>query len=67
MTRAKELTEKAEQFADRAARARGRTARNTYLSLEQSYRSLAVQQERFENAGRELNAAGSDEPERQAL
>ena len=66
MTRAKELTAKADQFADRASRARGRTARNTYLSLEKSYRSLALQQERFEAAGRELNAA-AEEAERRAL
>ena len=62
MNRAKELTSKADQFADRAARARERTARNTYLSLERSYRSLAVQQERFEAAGRELaNMADASE------
>ncbi len=66
MNRAKELTSKADQFADRAARARERTARNTYLSLERSYRSLAVQQERFEAAGRELNAASPAE-DRKAL
>ncbi len=66
MSRAKELLAKAEHFAARAARARGRTARNTYLSLEQSYRGLATQQERFEAAGRELSAAAADldEPRR---
>ena len=67
MSRSTELTERAEQFAHRASRARGRTARNTYLSLEQSYRSLATQQERFEAAGRELTAAEPEAPERRAL
>ena len=54
MTRAQELHAKANHFADRAAHAHGRTARNTYLSLEQSYRGLAIQQERFEIAGQKL-------------
>jgi hypothetical protein len=68
LTRAKELLAKADHFAARAARARGRTARNTYLSLEQSYRGLATQQERFEAAGRELSAAAADlEEPRRAL
>ncbi len=68
MSRSKELTDRADHFAVRAARARGRTARNTYLSLEQSYRGLAAQQERFEAAGRELSAAAAaEEPEQRAL
>ena len=67
MTRAQELRAKADHFADRAARARDRTARNTYLSLEQSYRSLATQQSRFEAAGRELSAAVAFEAPRRAL
>ncbi len=67
MTRAQELHAKADHFADRAARAHGRTARNTYLSLEQSYRSLATQQERFEAAGRELSATLAGEEPRRAL
>ena len=57
VTRAQELHAKADHFAERAAQARGRTARNTYLSLEQSYRSLATQQERFETAGLKLSTA----------
>ncbi len=62
MTRVQEFHAKADHFALRAARARGRTARNTYLSLEQSYRRLATQQERFEAAGLELAAAlGGDD------
>ncbi len=68
MTTAPELLSKAEHFAHRASRARGRTARNTYLSLEQSYRNLAAQQERFETAGRELAAASTPAaPELKAL
>ena len=59
MTRAQDLHAKADHFAERARRARDRTARNTYLSLEQSYRSLAAQQERFEAAGQELAASAS--------
>lgn len=61
MTRAQELHAKADHFAARAAHARGRTARNTYLSLEKSYRGLAAQQERFEAAGRELSAVTAPE------
>ena len=66
MSSSKELTDRADQFALRAARARDRTARNTYLSLEQSYRGLAAQQERFEAASRELHAA-TEPMERRAL
>jgi hypothetical protein len=51
MTRTQELLARADHYADRAARARGRTARNTYLSLEQSYRNLVAQYERFDAAG----------------
>ena len=61
MTRTRDLRARADHFAERASRARERTARNTYLSLEQSYRSLAVQQERFETAGRELTAGSAPE------
>ncbi len=64
MTRAQQLHAKADHFADRAAHARERTARNTYLSLEQSYRGLAIQQDRFEAAGRELAAAAQEEQRR---
>ena len=68
MTTALELLSRADHFAHRASRARGRTARNTYLSLEQSYRNLAAQQGRFETAGRELTAAFTpDTPELKAL
>ena len=56
MTKAQDLQAKADHFADRAAHARERTARNTYLSLEHSYRSLAAQIDRFEAAGRKLSA-----------
>ncbi len=58
MARTQELLDKAAHFADRAARARGRTERNTYLSLEQSYRTLAAHTGRFEAAGRELASSG---------
>jgi hypothetical protein len=64
LTRAQELHAKADHFALRAAHARGRTARNTYLSLEQSYRGLATQQERFETAGIELAATIGSENRR---
>ena len=68
MTTALDLLARADHFARRASRARGRTARNTYLSLEQSYRNLAAQQERFESAGRELTAASTPAaPELKAL
>ncbi len=66
MTRAQELHAKADHFAVRAGRARRRTERNTYLSLEQSYRGLATQQERFEAAGLAL-AAAIDSDDRRAL
>jgi hypothetical protein len=45
MTRAQEFKAKAEQFAARAATARVRTERNTFLSLERSCRQLAAQKE----------------------
>jgi|WetSurMetagenome_2_1015567.scaffolds.fasta_scaffold146392_2 hypothetical protein len=54
MTKAHELYAKADRFAARAAHARTRTERNTYLSLEKSYRTLADKQVRFEAAGRQL-------------
>ena len=57
MTRAQELQAKADHFAHRADHARARTARNTYLSLEQSYRVLAAQQARFDAAFVELEAS----------
>ncbi|HEY5410868.1 MAG TPA: hypothetical protein VIJ94_09085 [Caulobacteraceae bacterium] len=66
MTRVQDLQAKADHFADRAAHARDRTARNTYLSLEQSYRSLAVQQGRFEIAGQKLSAAAPPQDAAQA-
>ena len=59
MTRTQELLARASHFADRAASARGRTARNTFLSLEQSYRNLAAHQERFE-AARQAMAPASE-------
>ena len=49
MTRAQQLRAKADSFAARAASAKGRTRRNTYLSLEQAVRSLAVMEERDED------------------
>ena len=54
LTRTQELLTRADHFARRAIKARGRTARNTYLSLEQSYRSLAAHYDRFDAAGRAL-------------
>jgi hypothetical protein len=57
MTKAHELYAKADRFAARAAHARSRTERNTYLSLEKSYRTLAAKQARFETAGRQLEDA----------
>ena len=45
MTKAKELWAKADKFAARAAAAKARTERNTYLSLEQSCRTLAAHAE----------------------
>ena len=56
MTRTQQLLDKATHFAARAAHAKGRTERNTYLSLEKSYRSLAAHYDRFDAAGRELAA-----------
>jgi len=50
MTRAQQLRAKADSFAARAANAKARTLRNTYLSLEQAVRSLAVMEERGETA-----------------
>lgn len=58
MTKMQRLLERADHFADRAAHARGRTERNTYLSLERSYRTLAAQHERFDTAGRYLSLVG---------
>jgi hypothetical protein len=59
LTRAQDLHAKANHFADRAAHAHGRTARNTYLSLEQSYRGLATQQEHVDTAGQDLPGAAA--------
>ncbi len=56
MTKAEELHAKADHFADRAATAKARTARNTYLSLEQSVRALAANQERTETDRRRNKA-----------
>jgi hypothetical protein len=57
MTKAQELHAKADVFAQRAASAKARTARNTYLSLEQSVRSLAAIREREEAARQAALAA----------
>ncbi len=56
MDKAKDFHAKADHFATRAAHAKARTDRNTYLSLERAYRNLAVKQERFEAASREPTA-----------
>jgi hypothetical protein len=45
MSRAQDFKAKAEQFAARAAHAKLRTERNTFLSLEQSCRQLAADEE----------------------
>jgi hypothetical protein len=50
MTKVQELRAKADSFAARAATAKGRTMRNTFLSLEQSVRNLAAIEERDEDA-----------------
>jgi hypothetical protein len=50
MTRVQELREKAELFTTRAAHAKVRTERNTYLSLAQSCRSLAEIEESLRSA-----------------
>ena len=50
MTKAQELNAKADHFAARAASAKGRTTRNTYLSLEQAVRTLATTEQRDEAA-----------------
>ena len=57
MTKAKELRAQADQFAARAAAAKARTERNTYLSLEQSCRTLAANAE--QNAARRTPAANA--------
>jgi hypothetical protein len=46
MTKTQELRAKADHFAERAASAKQRTARNTFLSLEQTVRTLAANEER---------------------
>ena len=48
MSEAKDLRAKAERYAALAAGARQRTTRNTYLSLEQTLRALAANEERAE-------------------
>ena len=63
MTKTQELLGRADHFAARAVHAKGRTERNTCLSLEQSYRSLAEKRERFETAAVELAAAFGPVPE----
>jgi len=50
MTKAQQLRAKADSFAARAASAKARTLRNTYLSLEQAVRNLADLEERGESA-----------------
>jgi len=59
MSKAQELHAKADLFAARAAGAKGRTARNTYLSLEQTVRSLAIREQRGEDARH--GAAGAED------
>ncbi len=65
MTRTQDLLDRATHFAARAAHAKGRIERNTYLSLEQSYRNLAAHYERFDAAGCEL-ANMADPPDKAA-
>ena len=56
MTKATELRAKADAYAARAAAAKARTERNTYLSLEQSCRALANHVEQGEAARATANA-----------
>jgi hypothetical protein len=51
MTKVQELHAKADHFAARAANAKARRLRNTYLALEQAVRSLAEHEERSDPAG----------------
>lgn len=62
MTRIQDLNARADHFAGRAGRAHGRTARNTNLSLEQSYRNLAADEERSDVANRDPDAEPTDRP-----
>jgi hypothetical protein len=48
MTKSQQLQAKADHFAARAAAAKDRTIRNTYLSLEQSVRAVAASEARAE-------------------
>jgi len=50
MTRTRDLNAKADQFAAWAARAKARTLRNAYLSLEKTCRALAAARKRGEAA-----------------
>jgi hypothetical protein len=56
MSTPKDLYAKAERFGRRAAAAKGRIVRNTYLSLERSVRMLAVSEE-CDEAARQEQAA----------
>jgi hypothetical protein len=60
VTRAQEFHDRADHFAVRAVHARDRKARNTNLSLEQSYRDLAAQQEQSSAAGGDPDAPDPD-------
>ena len=57
MSEARDLRAKAERYAALASAARQRTTRNTYLSLEQTLRALAANEERAE-----VSAPPSTEP-----
>ncbi len=56
MSKSHQFLLKAGQFAARAALARRRTERNTYLSLAQSFRSLANQDEQAGGICRETSS-----------
>jgi hypothetical protein len=62
VTRTQDLQAKADHFASRAGHARNRTARNTNLSLEQSYRSLAADEERTDAANPAPDAETPNRP-----
>jgi hypothetical protein len=62
VTRTQDLQAKADHFASRADHARGRTARNTNLSIEQAYRSLAADEERTDAANPAPDAETPDQP-----
>jgi hypothetical protein len=50
MLKSEQFLNKADQFAARAAAAKARTLRNTFLSLEQTCRNLAASEQRREAA-----------------